>query len=424
MNSSQAKKTNVKSNRKGFSVVRNTYFRPNGSVNKVAMVVSIVVVIALVIAGVFMYSGTVKKSTFDSDVVETLSTGDAQEAVATAFLKGIEEYNGGDSDYESQRQAILKMLAEQLESDTGFTSDQKAAMEDAIEQYLNSVEIYGTVDENADTISTITEMVNSTAAKNSKDIKQLKEMLNTLIKSNSGISSEKIKELQALVDEINNYIDGQGVTYDELLTKIQETIAKNDMTIHSLLENSMGASTWSSTTTYSKGDFVLYDNQLYISLRDGNKATLGDTSSWNRTSMENIVKSINSSQDELKESLVTLINTKNDSTTQALNETKTEITNTIINLDTKYSVYYEHEFSTDIDLSTGAASVTINSASIKPTSAINIIYNAGSTTGYTAEYTQEEGSLVITLTANSKQAPSTLAGTIYIDNSMDNAQSE
>ena len=53
---------------------------------------------------------------------------------------------------------------------------------------------------------------------------------------------------------------------------------------------------------------------------------------------------------------------------------------------------------------------------------INIIYDDSCQEGYTVEYAQNDGSLVLTITRNSTgTAPSTLSGTIYIDNSMDNA---
>ncbi len=505
----------VDSRRKGFSIVKNTYFRPNGTINKPAIIISAVVVLLMLIMGFYLNQTTVKKSTFDSEVVTSLSSGAAQEAVATAFLNGIEEYNNGNTDYESQRQAILKMLVEMLKADGGFTNDQKDAIEEVITEYLNTNEVYGTVEENTGTIEGISQILNKTSNKNKEYAASVKKSLKTLIDASNNKSDERYKEITKLIEDINQYIDGQEVSYEELFEKINQTVTNNSENINYLLDNTTGASTWDSNAIYSKGDFVLYDNRLYMSLKDGNNSTLGDTSSWVRTDFETIIKektrdiesletvlkemiynsnsqaeanneeltnSINglkissaSSLEDVNKQLTDLIKNNadlsaekrqelldiinaNESTskesleelynklTTALGEQNTALTGqisalkqstatdmdtlsknvhqSIVNLDTKYSVYYEKEFSTSIDMSSGLASVTINSASIKPTSDINIIYDSSSRSGYTAEYQQNDGSLVITLTANSKGAPSSLSGTIYVDNSMDNAQKE
>ena len=111
-----------------------------------------------------------------------------------------------------------------------------------------------------------------------------------------------------------------------------------------------------------------------------------------------------------------------ENTAADLADAKIELENSIIKLDEKYSVYYEQSFSEGINLSSGACSVTFTSGSIKSYSHINIIYDDSCQEGYTVEYAQNDGSLVLTITRNSiGTAPSTLTGTIYIDNSMDNA---
>jgi len=334
------------------------------------------------------------------------------------------------------------------------------------------------------------------------DPEKLKEELQTLIDTQSDTSSTQYDEIKNLIASINTYLDSKTTSYDELIAKIKETINTNTELLNSLTNNSTGAEEWSSTAIYSKGDFVLYKNKLYISLVDNNKADINDVSSWKCTDIENIIKNLNKTMDEeveelnnsldslkveqasdlasvnsslinlinnnaslseeKRQELLDLINSNQDMSSEAMSnlyddlvaaidnesqlsdaertalknqlaalkettaadlaDTKTELENSIIGLDEKYSVYYEQSFSEGIDLSSGACSVTFTSGSIKPYSHINIIYDESCREGFTVEYKQNDGSLVLTITRNSTgTAPTTLSGTIYIDNSMDNA---
>ena len=410
---SQAKNvSNKKSDRrKGFSIVKDVYIRPNGTINKVALGISILALVLVLGTIGYIKFGTVKVSTFESDVVSSLSSGDAQDAVATAFIQGIEKYNSGDTDYESQRQAILQLLVEMLNSDSGFTDNQKSALESTIREYLNGVDIYDTAEENEETINKISEMLNSTSSTNEKSLTQLKNTLQALIEANSS-TDEKYEELNSLINEINNYLDTKSLSYEELLNQINETIANNKSTINNLFENSSGASSWNANTAYSKGDFVLYNNALYMSLKDNNTASLTDTSAWIRTTYEKLINETNLNVEELKETLLNMVlNSNSDLTT-----TKEEINTTITNLDQKYANYY---------VATGSVSThgttTITNSNIHTYSNINVVYDT--TAGYTVDYTLTEGSLIITGKPNAESSVGgTVNATIYIDNSAVNAQ--
>ena len=504
-NTSTAKKLDdsVKKERhKGFSVVRNPYVRSDGSWNKFAISISIV---ALLIALVtfMMVSGNWKKiSKMEDTVLNTMASGEGQDAVSTAFLKGIEKYNNGDTDYEGQRQEILKLLTEMMQSENGFTSDQINALNHVIDDYLKTVEISSDNTENQVAIDTINDLITNKKTENEENLKKLKEELQTLIDTQSNTSSTQYDEIKNLIASINTYLDSKTTSYDELIAKIKETINTNTELLNSLTNNSTGAEEWSSTAIYSKGDFVLYKNKLYISLVDNNKADINDVSSWKCTDIENVIRELNKSVDdeveelnnslatlkieqasdlnsvnasltnlinsnaslssEKREELLNIINSNQDMSSEAMDnlydelaaaidneaqlseaertslknqlaalkentaadlaDTKTELENSMIKLDEKYSVYYEQSFSEGIDLSSGMCSVTFTSGSIKPYSHINIIYDESCREGYTVEYAQNEGSLVLTITRNSTgTAPTTLSGTIYIDNSMDNA---
>lgn len=153
-------------------------------------------------------------------------------------------------------------------------------------------------------------------------------------------------------------------------------------------------------------------------------ASINDTNNNLTTAKEQLTSLIeaNAALDaETKAALLQIIN-ENDVKTQ---EDLTNLTNSLteyINTLTTAQVA-QLEFSADINWNSDTATVTISDASIHTYSNINIIYNSSCTSGYTVKYTQNEGSLVCELTKNAEgTAPSSLSGTLYVDNAVANAQ--
>lgn len=491
-----------KPKREGFSVVKNPYIRSDGSLNKLAITISVLALLIALVAFLIVSGNFNKLSKVEETVLNTMASGEGQDAVATAFLRGIEKYNNGDTDYEGQRQEILKLLTEMMESDNGFTKDQVKALNQVIADYLSTIEISSDNNENEEAIKTINSLITNRKTENEENLKELKEQLESLIETNSELSNTKYDELKNLIDSIDTYLQTKNTSYDDLINQIKNSISDTKEFLRSLTNNSTGAEEYSQSKTYSKGDFVIYDNKLYLSLIDNNNESIGNSEAWMQTDIENIIKGLNKTFDEevealnnslailkieqasdldsVNDSLISLINSnaslsaekrdellniinnnqdmsseamaslydelvaaidnesqlseaerqrlKNqlsalkENTAADLADAKIELENSIIKLDEKYSVYYEQSFSENLNLSSGACSITFTSGSIKPYSHINIIYDDSCQEGYTVEYAQNDGSLVLTITRNSTgTAPSTLSGTIYIDNSMDNA---
>ena len=153
-------------------------------------------------------------------------------------------------------------------------------------------------------------------------------------------------------------------------------------------------------------------------------ASINDTNNNLTTAKEQLTSLIeeNAALDaETKTALLQIIN-DNDVKTQ---EDLTNLTNSLteyINTLTTAQVA-QLEFSADINWNSDTATVTISDASIHTYSNINIIYSSSCTSGYTVKYTQNEGSLVCELTKNAEgTAPSSLSGTLYVDNAVANAQ--
>lgn len=153
-------------------------------------------------------------------------------------------------------------------------------------------------------------------------------------------------------------------------------------------------------------------------------ASINDTNNNLTTAKEQLTSLIeaNAALDaETKAALLQIINENDVKTQEDLTNLTKSLTEYINTLTTAQVA--QLEFSAEINWSSDTATVTISDASIHAYSNINIIYSSSCTSGYTVKYTQNEGSLVCELTKNAEgTAPSSLSGTLYVDNAVANAQ--
>ena len=179
----------------------------------------------------------------------------------------------------------------------------------------------------------------------------------------------------------------------------------------------------SATVTNNSSTSTSVFNDLSNDITNIN-ASINDTNNNLTTAKEQLTSLIeeNAALDaETKAALLQIINDNDVKTQEDLTNLTKSLTEYINALTTAQVA--QLEFSADINWTSDTATITISDASIHTYSAINIIYSSSCISGYTVKYTQNEGSLVCELTKNaSGSAPSSLSGTLYVDNTVANAQ--
>ncbi len=155
-------------------------------------------------------------------------------------------------------------------------------------------------------------------------------------------------------------------------------------------------------------------------------ANINDTNNNLSTAKEKLTDLINKNSaldEETKKEMTDKIEAAQVKTANDLTNLCNSLTDMLNDLDDKYDVYFEVEFSSDIPWADGQATVGISSEHLKTYSDINVVYDHACTTGYTVTYQQSDGSLQLSLKANANVTPpATISGKLYIDNSMINAQ--
>ena len=276
---------------------------------------------------------------------------------------------------------------------------------------------------------------------NSSDIANLKSYIATLqsqVNSQSSVTSSQKQELINLINELKNLSNTQKNDLLALLEQYDgDTQAVTDA-INAYLENLTNTVNGNNAATeLALSELSISSAASVEELNESLTALINANKSLSDESKAQLLELIASNQDASAESITNLYNQLTEAINNASELSATErqsiiasvssLTSStaaeIASLDSKYAVYYEVDFSESLSWSSGVASITFTSSVLKSTSRINIEYDSSCTGGYTVAYEQTDGALTLTLTQNAgATAPSTLSGTLYIDNSMDNAQ--
>ncbi len=344
-----------------------------------------------------------------NDVISKLSTLDLSslsEVEKTQLMKEL-------------RKEILTKLTDDSSFSAYLTGDDYKKIEERLEKLDESSD--ADVASLKKTIEELTNKMNTSTSSSAEEYERVKQ----LVEANKNLSNNQREELLSLIsssqtdltDVISKLESQTGSDYDTLVASIEEMNNETKSKIHQL------------------------DLSQSASLKEVND------------NLTNIINANKDLSDETKEQLLTLISQNQETSTEALSELYTELSSVIANdskaskeardaiisdlsslstttastisaLDKKYAVYYEESFSVPVSFgASGEATTAITSENIKSYSSINIVYDNDCTSGYTVSYKQENGKLTLTLKKNAEgAAPSALNGTIYIDNSMDNAQ--
>lgn len=320
-----------------FQDIMDTYRYPDGTLNKVAVFISTLALILLITVGHFVIDGIKNISKMNTVTASELTIEEIQDYITNSYLDAISKYGDGNINQDTARENILKMLAEYLESSNGFTDQQQEALNHIIEEYLLSTTIYEDVNQNSNAIRNISNLIENKYSENKEYISQLKELLLNEISANTNIDESHYKELNEQIEKLQNYADNR--------------MAENNSNLNSMInelrrtyENSLGAKDYGSENIYNAGDYVIYNERLYISTIDNNSSSPENADNWKLSDLDEIIsnlqrttfeemermyKELSESLAEQNQYLTNQINDTNENLTNQINDTSQNLTNQI-----------------------------------------------------------------------------------------------
>ncbi|MBE5902934.1 MAG: hypothetical protein E7275_01480 [Pseudobutyrivibrio sp.] len=320
-----------------FQDIMDTYRYPDGTLNKVAVFISTLALILLITVGHFVIDGIKNISKMNTVTASELTIEEIQDYITNSYLDAISKYGDGNINQDTARENILKMLAEYLESSNGFTDQQQEALNHIIEEYLLSTTIYEDVNQNSNAIRNISNLIENKYSENKEYISQLKELLLNEISANTNIDESNYKELNEQIEKLQNYADNR--------------MAENNSNLNSMInelrrtyENSLGAKDYGSENIYNAGDYVIYNERLYISTIDNNSSSPDNADNWKLSDLDEIIsnlqrtafeemermyKELSESLAEQNQYLTNQINETNENLTNQINDTSQNLTNQI-----------------------------------------------------------------------------------------------
>lgn len=320
-----------------FQDIMDTYRYPDGTLNKVAVFISTLALILLITVGHFVIDGIKNISKMNTVTASELTIEEIQDYITNSYLDAISKYGDGNINQDTARENILKMLAEYLESSNGFTDQQQEALNHIIEEYLLSTTIYEDVNQNSNAIRNISNLIENKYSENKEYISQLKELLLNEISANTNIDESHYKELNEQIEKLQNYADNR--------------MAENNSNLNSMInelrrtyENSLGAKDYGSENIYNAGDYVIYNERLYISTIDNNSSSPENADNWKLSDLDEIIsnlqrtafeemermyKELSESLAEQNQYLTNQINETNENLTNQINDTSQNLTNQI-----------------------------------------------------------------------------------------------
>ena len=314
--------------------ILNTYRYPDGTLNRIAIFISALALTLLLTGGHFIIKGI--KSIRDMNTVDAaeLNASEIEDYITNSYLKAIGEYADGDINQEVAKRKILLFLAEYINSSNGFTTQQNEALNEIINQYLTSSTIYSDVTQNSKDIKTLSSLIESKYQENTQYINELKTLLENELASNSALDESNKKDLQKAIDDLRIYLDNQNADSVGNLNSIINELRRT-------YEKSLGAQEYVPGATYKKGDYVIYNEHLYVSKADDNSSSPENGEKWELTTLETILGNLEKTMiEELSSTeakLVESINTVNQDLSQNLDSVNKNLSDSIDSVNSNLS---------------------------------------------------------------------------------------
>ncbi len=297
-----------------FQEIIDTYRYPDGTLNKVAVFISTLALVLLITLGHFVIVGIKNIRGMNTVSASELTVDEIEKYITNTYLDAIDDYTPGELDQEAAKRKILKFLAEYVQSSNGFTTEQNEALLQIMEEYLTNNDIYSNIEDNRKAIEELTKVIDNKYAENKSYVDQLIALLQSELDENTNADDERYKELTKELENLKSYSDGR---LDEASANLNSLIDGLKRTY----ENSLGATEYAGGKTYQKGDYVIYQEHLYVSLKDNNTASPTDSNAWELTDLEKIIANLQKTVFQEMESMYNELKTSQEESEAMLTET-------------------------------------------------------------------------------------------------------
>ena len=281
-------------------VAKQTFTKKDGTLNPVSIGLAALIVALLVgLTGTVVYRTSPKS--MQEDIVNGLSSEEAQKAIQNAFLAGLDGYLNGEMTQEEAYDKIMQLMADYLNSSSAFTENQKAELMDIVQQYLADINIEELITNNQEAITKLDKEFSRYQKENERVIENLKTSLETEIQTNKEYTQEQLDILNELHEklekleashyaELNNYIEE---TYNKLYSDQQTKMYKDVDTWQAPgteIKDKDGNVT--GTVEYKIDQYVIYGDTLYrnITGESTNTPPSQDKDNWEQVSIMKTVQ--------------------------------------------------------------------------------------------------------------------------------------
>ena len=238
-------------------IAKQTFTKKDGTLNPVSVGLTALIVLLLAgLTGTVLYKTSPKS--MQENIVNGLSSEEAQKAIQNAFLAGLDGYVDGDMSDAEVRKRLYEELAKLVEKNGAFTDDQRAELLQTIEDYINNLDLDSLVKDNTTAINDLTREFNNYLEQNEKTLETLKATLQKEIETNKNYTQEQLdilKELQSKLEKL------EASHFNELENKINDSYRE----LYELTQNTIykDMNSWDASKSYKIDDYVIYNNQLY-----------------------------------------------------------------------------------------------------------------------------------------------------------------
>ena len=320
-----------------FQEIMETYRYPDGTLNKIAIFISTLALVLLLTISHFIITGIKNINKMDSVSASELTVDELQEYITNSYLEAIAEYGDGTIDQEAAKRKILSMLSDYIESSNGFTTAQNEALNQIMTEYLESSTIYSEIEKNADSIHSISSVINEKYNENQQCITQLKQIIENEITANTNVDDARYQELNELLQKLQTYSDNRLADNTATLNSIIEDL-------RTTYENSLGAKDFATNEIYNAGDYVIYNGKLYISLSDDNTANPDDPNFWRLADIEGIISNLEKTTAEELENLRLSFQLQLENLNQSVDNQFNEMNQSVNNQFTEMGQSVENQF--------------------------------------------------------------------------------
>ena len=245
-------------------VAKQTFTKKDGTLNPVSIGLAALIVALLIgLTGTVVYRTSPKS--MQEDIVNGLSSEEAQKAIQNAFLAGLDGYLNGEMTQEEAYDKIMQLMADYLNSSSAFTENQKTELMDILQQYLADINIEELITNNQEAITKLDKEFSRFQKENERVIENLKTSLETEIQTNKEEIQTNKEYTQEQLDILNNLhetlVKTEASHYSELQTKIQDTY--NELYKLQQYQLYKDVAAWDKTKVYDIDSYVIYNDKLY-----------------------------------------------------------------------------------------------------------------------------------------------------------------